>query len=220
MPFCDGCRNLVKKTDKYCSECGFRLEQDPPEVSGKDADLHKVDWRKREHSRKEPFWSILKNGLRHTFYDNDERLSKGRKRLNIFLGLVIIALIAWMAAPGLDSVSLKVGSNESQEEGCMSFEPAEQLSVLKARFYADENLFNTLVMNKMDIPVRLEKIVKTYEFRPDARGESEEEAVGMTIPPEQTLNLTFRVSEKPYIIGLYFDGCLSKKILKYEVTTS
>lgn len=221
MPFCKQCGNNVNVNDKFCAQCGMHLEfQVQIETNGEESSKkHFVDWRNREHKGKESFWQILKQSIRHTFSDNEEKLSTRRRVFNIFLGLIIIALIAWILAPGMDSIKIKVNDNQSVEKGCVSFEESKEITITYAEFNHYNLQFNAVIKNNQNQQITLTKIAKTYEFSLDGRGETEEEQVLMVIPKKQSLNLTFSLSKDPYIIGLYFDNCEKIKVLEWEVAT-
>ncbi|MBC8495568.1 zinc ribbon domain-containing protein [archaeon] len=204
MPYCSKCGFQADDDDSFCTRCGAEIK------FSKDT-KNDVDWKKKEE---ESTWKTFKHGMKHTFFDTEERLSKKRKTLNLIIIILIVVIGISILAPYLDNIKFNIGGNNNGD--CKYRLDATQLSITDAVFSSSNNSMNMLITNHKQEDIVLEKVSKTYEFRFDSKGDTEEEFVTMLVPVGRTLKLTFTVRQEPHIIGLDFSGCEKAKVSEWD----
>ncbi|MFC2134422.1 hypothetical protein ACFLTH_07370 [Bacteroidota bacterium] len=210
MPFCSKCGFRVEEEDNFCFRCGDEIKfrsklDDEPE------------WYSESKNKKSSFWSIMIQSLKHTFFDNDLKLSKKRKIVNGVILAAILILAVSIVAPYLDSISLSIGNSIIQDGECKYRLDARKVYISEVSFIEDNMTMEIHITNQKDEDVVIETLAKTYEFRFDNKGETETEIVSMSIPSGKTLKLSFSVSKEPYLIGLELSNCEKLKITDWNI---
>lgn len=206
MVYCSKCGFKAGKDDEFCARCGARLRE-----------VNDVDWKGLGSKEKDSFWNNLKDGFRHVFFDTEEKLSKNRKIINWILLVAVVAMAAWLLAPHLNTEITIGGDSPIGPDGnCKYRLTTQDVEVTNTKFYSSNNTMSMLITNSKSKDVVLETLVKTYEFKFDGSGESEEESVSTVIPAGNTLQLSFSVKEEPYIVGLELSNCEKVKVSDWK----
>ncbi|MBC8501052.1 MAG: zinc ribbon domain-containing protein [Nanoarchaeota archaeon] len=211
MPFCSKCGFQADVDDSFCARCGAEIK-----YKGEKGEEFSVDWRKKTRKKKDSFWSIFSQSLRHTFFDSEQKLSKKRKIINIIILIAILAVAISIISPYLDSVKINIGEPTINNGECRYRLDARQISISEVKFFPENLTMEMLITNNKDEDIVIETLAKTYEFRFDNKGDTEVEIVSMNVPSGKTLKLSFSVRKEPYILGLEFSNCEKAKVSDWD----